>query len=76
MRLKFELVQPGEYDDYYYNIIGNGNLEHGKISFNKEWRLTYFMFCSRLNADDIFQVANKLDELNAATKADKLFGFL
>lgn len=76
MTLKFELVQPGEYYEYFYNIVGDDNLKHGEIEFRGEWCVNHLLFCKKLNSSDYVVISNKLDEINAATKADKLFGFL
>ena len=31
--MRFELVQPGEYYEYFYNIVGDDNVKHGEIRY-------------------------------------------
>lgn len=77
MTLRFELVQPGEYDDYYYEIFNDDDYACGVIDYNvNEWVLYRLHYYYVFNCHDLIQISNKLNELNAATKADKLFGVL
>jgi len=73
----FELVQPSEFEDYYYNVLHNGdyickliydgeNNEFMIGSFNG-WLLGYQI---------LIDLGNMVGELNEQTKSDKLFGFL
>ncbi len=75
-RLTFELVQPSEFEDYYYNIVCDGEV-NGSIDYDGfEWSLAWLYVDYVFNRNELIQIANKLLKLNAATKADKLFGFL
>lgn len=78
MTLKFELIQEGEFDDYYYEIISDDdNYCDGIIVYDyDEWALDKIYYRRVLKSNDLIEISNKLDELNAATKEDKLFGFL
>lgn len=75
--MKFELVQPGEFGEYYYEIISDDGEPDGIIDFDVDgWVLDELYYDRVFNVDELIQVTNKINELNAATKADKLFGFL
>jgi len=67
----------GEFGNYYYNIICDGEV-NGVIEYDGfEWNLSQLYYDEFVfNWDELIQIANKLLKLNAATKADKLFGFL
>lgn len=76
--MKFELIQEGEFDDYYYEIISDDdNYREGIIVYDyDEWALDKIYYCRVFKRDELIEISNKIKELNAATKADKLFGFL
>lgn len=75
--MKFELIQDGEFDEYYYEIVSDDNECDGVIMYDfNRWVLDKIYYKRVLEYDELIQVANKINELNAATKADKLFGFL
>ena len=73
--MKFELVQRSEFDDYAYEVIYM-NEKVCIIWFkNGEWLVGYWNNYS-VNGATLNELIIKLNELNAAPKADKLFGFL
>ncbi len=75
--LTFQYMSNGEFGDYYYEIIGNDGYGCGTIEYDgDEWIVDRLYWYSQLNWDELIQIANKLLKLNAATKSDKLFGFL
>lgn len=75
--MRFELVQPDEFDEYYYEIISDDGEPDGIIDFDVDgWVLDELYYDRIFNVDELIQVTNKITELNSATKADKLFGFL
>ena len=77
MTLKFKLVQPGEYYEYFYNIVGDDNVKHGEIRYiDNAWLVAFIIFPKWIESYDWISIGEKINELNAATKADKLFGFL
>ena len=72
--MKFELVQPGEFADYYYEISSDDDRVYGTIEYDGgEWILERLYY---VDSYEMIQISNKINQLNAATKADKLFGFL
>lgn len=76
--LRFELVQPGETFDYYYMVTFNRKFVC-YLRYDKkysEWLAHYWNSNCASREIILLGVANKLNELNTATKADKLFGFL
>lgn len=74
--LEFELVQPSEFDEYYYRVL-DGNYVMCYIEFSDdEWVLCGLVNSIGVTIIGLSKISNKINELNAATKADKLFGFL
>lgn len=75
--MRFELVQPGELYEYYYSIIGNDGFSHGEIRYYDEgWKVAFTRFARDIEYYDWMSIGGKINQLNEATKADKLFGFL
>ena len=77
-KLTFELVQPSEFEDYYYNVKHDGDLICHAVFNEKQKR---FLLSNWYNGFDysanlIIDVGMMCNKLNAETKADKLFGFL
>ena len=74
--MKFELVQPGEYHEYFYDILDD-DFKYGEIRYyDQGWRIAFLFRAMHVSDKDFVSIANKLNDLNAATEADKLFGFL
>lgn len=71
--VKFKYCDNGEHQDYHFSVYVNG-INCGIIVFDDgEWKL-YEGY--DLNWFDLLATSAKISELNATTKADKLFGFL
>lgn len=69
----FKYRDNGEHQDYHFSVHVNG-CSNGIIVFDDgEWK---FYEGYDLNSFNLLLIANKLGELNASIKADKLFGFL
>lgn len=76
-KLSFELVQPSEFEDYYYNVYHNGDYVCELIYDGKQHEFMIGYFGDWLLGNQILiDLGNMVEELNASTKADKLFGFL
>lgn len=76
-KLTFELVQPDEFHEYFYSIIGDDDFKYGEIRYYEEgWRLIFLLRIRFIDSDAFISISNKINELNQSTKADKLFGFL
>ena len=74
--MKFKLVQPGEFSEYYYRVLDEGYFRC-RIEFDgNEWILCALVNDMGVTITGLREISNKINELNAATKADKLFGFL
>ena len=76
-KLTFELVQPSEFEDYYYNVYHEGDYICQLIYDvgQNEFMIGYFGDWL-LGNQILIDLGSMVEELNAATKADKLFGFL
>lgn len=85
--LKFEFMQPGEFDDPHYDVAdndvmtesGNGhkiNRSIGSIEYFEvveQWKIS---FCDDIVYDSsaLLDIAKKLDELNESTRAQRILG--
>jgi len=73
--MKFELVQPGEFSNYYYDVYDDEVV--CSIEFSDDgWILCALVNDMGVTISGLNKISKKINELNAATKADKLFGFL
>lgn len=70
--LKFEFVQPGEFEDPYYEIVKNGKKTGTMTYFNEQWGLNYAYYWH--NAKDMMQISFKAAELNQSTRAQRILG--
>ena len=78
-KLTFELVQPSEFEDYYYKVLWCDDIFVCNIFFDKEfneWFVQNWNDKRANNADFLIELYAIVNKLNATTKEDKLFGFL
>ena len=77
-KLEFKLVQPGEFEDYYYEVYHDGDLICQLLwsVVDNEFMIGNFSNYWLLGNQILIDVGSMVGELNAATKADKIFGFL
>lgn len=74
--MKFELVQPDEYKDYYYFVYVDDDLLCAIEFIAGDWCISLLQEDESITYEGLINLAKKINDLNAATKADKLFGFL
>ena len=77
-KLKLVLIQPDEFSEYYYNVMYDNDicctLSYDKT--DKQWMASNWDNEYVSNDELIYSLYKLMFDLNAATKADKLFGFL
>jgi len=74
--MRFELVQPGEFDDYYYDVYCDDEIVCSIEFIENGWCISLLEEDEAITYKGLVKLAEKLNELNEATKAGKLFGFL
>lgn len=74
--LKFEFVQPGEFDLPYYSIKNKCGNIGGELFYHLKHKIWAFMFYSErgLTSDSLEQIAAKLKQLNQATQSQRILG--
>lgn len=74
--LKFEFIQPGEFGNPYYGIVNKNKLTGGSLYFHiksKQWSFSWEIHRG-LTAESLREIADKLDELNESTRAQRILG--
>lgn len=72
--LKFEFVQPGEFEDPRYEVIQNKIQTLGGIVFDGEhWTYDDYSYFY-LDSGDMDEISAKLKQLNQSTKSQRILG--
>ena len=74
--MKFELVQRSEFDDYYYQVCCNDEIICIIEFVDNEWCVSLLEEDEAITYDGLIALSEKVKELNASAKDDKIFGFL
>ena len=74
--MKFELIQRSEFDDYYYQVCCNDEIICIIEFVDNEWCVSLLEEDEAITYDGLIALSEKVKELNASAKDDKIFGFL
>ena len=74
--MRFELVQRSEFDDYYYQVCCNDEIICIIEFVDNEWCVSLLEEDEAITYDGLIALSEKVKELNASAKDDKIFGFL
>lgn len=74
--MRFELVQRSEFDDYYYQVYCNDEIICIIEFVDNEWCVSLLEEDEAITYDGLIALSEKVKELNASAKDDKIFGFL
>ena len=72
----FELVQQSEFDDYYYQVYCDDEIICSIEFIDNEWCVSLLEEDEAITYDGLIALSEKIKELNATTKEDKLFVIL